>query len=97
MYSFASNAELLPADGILGFTVPPEREDYAIPGDPLAMDIDPELTGRDRQSQSEDRKMKSNLRLIPPPLFSRQGIPQNYKYTVHCLPSHSTSDDILQL
>lgn len=28
--------------------------------------------------------MKSNLRLFPPPLFSRQTIPQGYKYAIVC-------------
>jgi len=41
--------------------------------------IDPLLTGEDKEG-TQGPKMKSNLRLFPPPLFSRQSIPQNYNY-----------------
>lgn len=63
-------------DGILNYRIPEEKEDYVVPEDPNAMDIDPQLLGAD---ESTGPKMKSNLRLFPPPLFGRQPIPQNYK------------------
>lgn len=47
--------------------------------DAMDIDIDPQLIAG---SQPEDRKTKSNLRLFPPPLFSRQGIPQNYLFAL---------------
>lgn len=72
-----SNAKVV--EGIMNFRIPPEQEDYVVPEDPSAIDIDPQLTGTDNNHQS-GLKLKSNLRLFPPPLFSRQNIPQNYKY-----------------
>ncbi|ETW84234.1 hypothetical protein HETIRDRAFT_123874 [Heterobasidion irregulare TC 32-1] len=61
-------------DAIRQYTIPEEREDYVVAKDPTAMEIDPELTGGAPQAT------KSNLRLFPPPLFSRQSIPQNYSF-----------------
>ncbi|THH20126.1 hypothetical protein EW146_g1148 [Bondarzewia mesenterica] len=64
-------------DTIRQFRIPAEKEDYVIPKDPMAMAIDPQLTDGATQGSSN---MKSNLRLFPPPLFSRQSIPQNYNF-----------------
>ncbi|KAI0734983.1 RNA polymerase III transcription factor IIIC subunit-domain-containing protein [Fomitopsis betulina] len=64
-------------DGIMSYHVSEEKEDYIVPQDPDAMEIDPQLTGVDK---STGPKMKSNLRLFTPPLFGRQPIPQNYNY-----------------
>ena len=64
-------------DGILNYHIPEEKEDYVIPEDPDAMEIDPQLLGTDEPTGP---KMKSNLRLFTPPLFGRQPIPQNYKW-----------------
>ncbi|GBE79154.1 hypothetical protein SCP_0203510 [Sparassis crispa] len=68
-------------ESILKYKIPPEKEDYMISvgGDPSAMQIDPQLMDEPQEKQP-DTKMKSNLRLFTPPLFSRQGIPQNYNY-----------------
>ena len=46
--------------------------------DPSAMEIDPQLLG-EGASPSKVTQTRSNVRLFPPPLFSRQGVPQNYK------------------
>ena len=66
-------------EGIRGYRFPQEREDYTI-DDPSAMDIDidPQLVGR-VHPEAQLSTQRSNLRLFPPPIFSRQGIPQNYK------------------
>ena len=64
-------------DGVLQYHIPPEIEDYTIP-DPAAMDIEPQLLSEGEVPAATVRT-RSNLRLFPPPLFSRQGIPQNYK------------------
>ncbi|OCH93564.1 hypothetical protein OBBRIDRAFT_771274 [Obba rivulosa] len=64
-------------EGILQYAIPPEKEDYVVSEDPAAMDIDPQLMGGE---PSTGPQMKSNLRLFPPPLFSRQTVPQNYNY-----------------
>lgn len=49
-----------------------------------AMDIaiDPALTGGTEGTLQPSSTKKSNLRLFPPPLFSRQSVPQNYKYAI---------------
>ena len=69
-------------EGIRGYQFPQETEDYTI-DDPSAMDvdIDPHLVGR-AHPEDQHSSQRSNLRLFPPPIFSRQGIPQNYK----CVP-----------
>lgn len=70
-------------EGILKYNIPEEKEDYTIAQDEdeMDVDIDPQLTG----SKETSKKGKSNLRLPPPPLFSRQGVPQLYKYVI-CMP-----------
>jgi hypothetical protein len=56
-----------------------EKEDYTIDDlSAMDVDIDPELVGR-AYPEAQLSKQRSNLRLFPPPIFSRQGIPQNYK------------------
>ncbi|KAI0751283.1 RNA polymerase III transcription factor IIIC subunit-domain-containing protein [Daedaleopsis nitida] len=69
-------------DGVLQYHIPPEQEQYTTTeADPSAMDIDPQLLGDGAgPSTNLNVRTKSNLRLFPPPLFSRQGIPQNYNY-----------------
>ena len=67
-------------EGIRAYRLPQETEDYTI-DDPSAMDvdIDPQLVRR-TQPEAQHSTQRSNLRLFPPPIFSRQGISQNYKY-----------------
>jgi len=71
-------------EGIRGYQFPSEKEDYTT-DDPSSMDvdIDPQLVGR-AHPEAQHSTQRSNLRLFPPPIFSRQGIPQNYK-CVHSL------------
>jgi general transcription factor 3C polypeptide 5 (transcription factor C subunit 1) len=71
---------LLIVEGILEYNIPEEKEDYTIAGDEeeVDIDIDPQLMGPADSSSSKN--IESNLRLPPPPLFSRQGVPQLYKY-----------------
>jgi general transcription factor 3C polypeptide 5 (transcription factor C subunit 1) len=72
-------------EGIKAFKVPVEKEDYLVPADPSAMevdaDIDPQLRsdGTNAEAGPSQSKMRSNLRLFPPPMFSRQSLPLNYK------------------
>jgi len=65
----------LEVDAIRQYTIPEEKEDYVL-SSPLGDDpmIDPGLAEHARPSVTQ-----SNLRLFPPPIFSRQGISQNYK------------------
>ncbi|KAG6378461.1 RNA polymerase III transcription factor IIIC subunit-domain-containing protein [Boletus reticuloceps] len=60
-------------DAIRQYTIPEEKEDYVI-SSPTGDDtnIDPGLM--------KQPATRSNLRLFPPPIFSRQGIPQNYNF-----------------
>ena len=69
----------LPVDAIQAYTIPEEKEDYSITADPA---LDPQLSTDPSTSQTGPSIARSNLRLFPPPLFSRQGIPQNYKYVL---------------
>ncbi|KAG5351267.1 hypothetical protein C0989_007207 [Termitomyces sp. Mn162] len=77
-------------DALQSYVIPEEKADYTISvqstsGTAMDTDInlDPELTGISvSRHQPESRTipvMRSNLRLFPPPLFSRQTIPQGYK------------------
>jgi hypothetical protein len=79
-------------EGIRAYRLPQETEDYTI-DDPSAMDvdIDPQLVGR-AQPEAQHSTQRSNLRLFPPPIFSRQGISQNYKYVA---PGLSNTDSCL--
>lgn len=66
-------------DAIQQYRMPEPTEDYTIPADLV---LDPQLA-QDASTPSpstvQPSEPLSNLRLFPPPLFSRQGIPQNYK------------------
>ncbi|KAI6130498.1 RNA polymerase III transcription factor IIIC subunit-domain-containing protein [Pisolithus croceorrhizus] len=60
-------------DAVGRYTIPDEKEDYSLSlGGSNRAEIDPQLT--------DQTLSRSNLRLFPPPLFSRQGIPQNYNF-----------------
>lgn len=76
-------------EGIRAYRLPQETEDYTI-DDPSAMDvdIDPQLVGR-TQPEAQHSTQRSNLRLFPPPIFSRQGISQNYKYVAPSPPQYT--------
>src|ERR1700691_5693918 len=63
-------------DAIRQYSIPEEKEDYTLPVNPV---LDPQLVPDSADPQSTPAA-RSNLRLFPPPLFSRQGISQNYKY-----------------
>ncbi|KAI6047342.1 RNA polymerase III transcription factor IIIC subunit-domain-containing protein [Pisolithus marmoratus] len=60
-------------DAVMRYTIPDEKEDYSLSlGGSIRADLDPQLT--------DQTLSRSNLRLFPPPLFSRQGVPQNYNF-----------------
>ncbi|KAI0787107.1 RNA polymerase III transcription factor IIIC subunit-domain-containing protein [Irpex lacteus] len=73
-----ASMDAMDVEGILRYNIPEEKEDYTIAQDEdeMDVDIDPQLTG----SKETSKKGRSNLRLPPPPLFSRQGVPQLYNY-----------------
>ncbi|THH33805.1 hypothetical protein EUX98_g447 [Antrodiella citrinella] len=79
-------------DGILQYTVPEEKEDYVFPREIAPSDIDPQLLSESQDNEDED-SMRSNLRLFPPPLFSRQSVPQNYSYKANTASVVSTTVD----
>lgn len=68
-------------DSILSFRIPEEKEDYTILENSTQMDIDidPQLLDPTSNPAAMASRIKSNLRLPPPPLFSRQAVPQLYK------------------
>ncbi|KAJ7774340.1 RNA polymerase III transcription factor IIIC subunit-domain-containing protein [Mycena maculata] len=73
-------------EAIRTYTIPPEKADYMVPvasssqdGD-VDMNLDPELTGIPLPEPDPNQPMRSNLRLFPPPLFSRQTLPQLYNF-----------------
>ncbi|TFK55860.1 hypothetical protein OE88DRAFT_1716528 [Heliocybe sulcata] len=75
-------------DGIRGYQIPDEKEDYTIISS-SDMPIDPQLTG----AAPEERKSISNLRMFPPPLFSRQSVPQNYGFKSNSMSTVTTFVD----
>jgi len=72
--------DLSPAEAIVKFKFEPEKEDYSIP-EVTSMPIDLSLAN-DEATLAESSGSLSNLNLIPPPVFSRQGLPQLYKYVI---------------
>lgn len=84
----------LDTEAILRYRIPEEKEDYQVPaanrsGDGADMQVDHALIDPSLVSLSEAQalssnaassSMRSNLRLFPPTIFSRQSIPQNYNY-----------------
>ncbi|KAF5393822.1 hypothetical protein D9757_000196 [Collybiopsis confluens] len=78
---------------ITAYRVSPEKEDYRIPqpetvsqsatpDEPAVIAIAPELANQSSSStvDSHEQKFRSNLRLFPPPIFSRQNIAQTYNF-----------------
>nr|GAT53955.1 predicted protein [Mycena chlorophos] len=71
----------LDVESIRSYVVPPEKADYLVPvAADDNMNIDPTLTGVPLPEPPSEQPMRSNLRLFPPPLFSRQGFPQTYNF-----------------
>ncbi|KAI0068897.1 hypothetical protein BV25DRAFT_1866793 [Artomyces pyxidatus] len=79
-------------EAIREYHIPLEKEDYTLLEDSQAMDIDidPQLM---EGSESQPSKPRSNTRLFPPPLFSRQGIPQNYNFKANPMSVITTTVD----
>lgn len=65
-------------DAIRQYSIPEEKEDYVIPASNHPPELDPALAEQSEQTSGP----RSNLRLFPPPLFSRQNVPQNYKHVI---------------
>ncbi|KAN0126608.1 RNA polymerase III transcription factor (TF)IIIC subunit domain containing protein [Russula decolorans] len=83
----------LDVEGIRAYRLSQEMEDYTI-DDPSAMDVDtdPQLVGR-TQPEAQHSTQRSNLRLFPPPIFSRQGISQNYNFKANPMSTVTTVVD----
>ncbi|KAF8803887.1 hypothetical protein BYT27DRAFT_7340686 [Phlegmacium glaucopus] len=70
---------------LCSYTIPRENKGYkplpaTISNEPADVNLDPQLRGISQQCDTPDNQVAhSNLRLFPPPLFSRQTIPQGYK------------------
>ncbi|KAJ7667797.1 RNA polymerase III transcription factor IIIC subunit-domain-containing protein [Mycena polygramma] len=87
-------------EAIRTYVIPPEKADYMVPvtksssnGPDIDMDLnlDPELTGIPLPQADSEQPMRSNLRLFPPPLFSRQTIPQAYNFKPNAASMVSTT------
>ncbi|KAJ2934541.1 hypothetical protein H1R20_g2576, partial [Candolleomyces eurysporus] len=84
-------------DTIMSYRIPEERSYEPVvpstdqaPG-ALDMNIDPELGGT--SSSTVASPSSSNLRLFPPPLFSRQTIPQGYNFKANSASIVTTTID----
>lgn len=80
------------------YTIPPENHEAAAAATSsssrpemdvdINMNLDPQLLEISEMAEAQRQKSnppisaQSNLRLFPPPLFSRQTIPQGYKFVV---------------
>ncbi|KAG8724936.1 tau 95 subunit of transcription factor TFIIIC [Ceratobasidium sp. 395] len=96
----------LDVDAVQSFELEPLRENYGSDqstpqsstiADPnhMDMDIDPNLPTTSTTAITKDTVPKSQLKLIPPPLFSRQGIPQHYNLKQNPMSViHTTVDPI---
>ncbi|KAJ7086691.1 RNA polymerase III transcription factor IIIC subunit-domain-containing protein [Mycena epipterygia] len=89
-------------EAIRTYVIPPEKADYMVPvpmssaeGTDIDMNLDPELTGipLPEPNPDTDPPMRSNLRLFPPPLFSRQTLPQSYNFKPNPASMVSTTVD----
>ncbi|GLB33609.1 putative RNA polymerase III transcription factor (TF)IIIC subunit [Lyophyllum shimeji] len=92
---------------IQSYVIPEEKADYMVPvegSEPeTAMDVDynldPQLNGKPAPPPPTGDltptgpRMRSNLRLFPPPLFSRQTIPQAYNFKSNTASMVSTTID----
>jgi len=74
-YTLIINSHGVAVEAIRSYTIPDEKEDYVVPIGTSCSDADSCL-----DEEPGEKVMRSNLRLFPPPLFSRQGISQIYKY-----------------
>jgi hypothetical protein len=82
-------SRFLSVEALRTYAIPEEKADYMVPSGEAAetdmdvdVNIDPQLMGSQGYQSTSNRPMRSNLRLFPPPLFSRQTIPQAYKFVL---------------
>ncbi|KAF8897346.1 RNA polymerase III transcription factor IIIC subunit-domain-containing protein [Infundibulicybe gibba] len=82
--------EDMDVDALCKYTIPKETGEYMVPASTQAptqpevdINLDPQLAAISQPAQaqgSETPLLRSNLRLFPPPLFSRQTIPLAYNF-----------------
>ena len=69
-------------EALCSYTIPKEDKGHkpsaTILNEPTDMNLDPQLLGISDVPDNHQAAL-SGLRLFPPPLFSRQAIPQGYK------------------
>ncbi|KAG7445824.1 uncharacterized protein BT62DRAFT_135878 [Guyanagaster necrorhizus] len=96
-------------EAIRAYRFPEEKADYMVPANsssspPLPppfstsdsdfeMNLDPQLMDVSKPPPVSDSAMRSNLRLFPPPIFSRQTIPQVYNFKANTASIVSTTVD----
>jgi general transcription factor 3C polypeptide 5 (transcription factor C subunit 1) len=73
-------------DGLRSYTIPAEPSDIQMSSSTshgrehaMPMNLDPELVQMSMDQLEVSPPYERSLRAFPPPLFSRQGIPQGYK------------------
>ena len=68
-------------EALCSYTIPKENKVHKPPStisnNPADMNLDPQLL--DISDTPDNHQAHSSLRLFPPPLFSRQAVPQGYK------------------
>lgn len=96
-YSTLRIADGFLVDSILSYRIPEEKEDYTTVDETSSMevDVDPHLDPQLAESSQKvsGSRLKSNLRLPPPPLFSRQVVPHLYKLVQPCIYAYTLRTD----
>lgn len=68
-------------EALCSYTIPKENKGHKLPATsskkPADVNLDPQLLGI--SDTPDNHTAHSGLRLFPPPLFSRQAVPQGYK------------------
>ncbi|KAJ3847681.1 RNA polymerase III transcription factor IIIC subunit-domain-containing protein [Lentinula lateritia] len=76
-----SAMDRMDVQAITSYRTPPEKEDYRIASESLFSNLVEEgIDPANNTKPSSGQAFRSNLRLFPPPIFSRQGIAQSYNF-----------------
>jgi general transcription factor 3C polypeptide 5 (transcription factor C subunit 1) len=81
LYQFLSSS-LVSVQALCSYTIPKENKGHKPPATisnkPADVNLDPQLLGIS-DTPDNQAALSGGLRLFPPPLFSRQAVPQGYK------------------
>ena len=77
---------------LCSYTIPKENKGHkpsvTVSNNPEDMNLDPQLLDIS-DTPDNHQAVHSGLRLFPPPLFSRQAVPQGYKFRFYFFPVKS--------